>query len=185
MLDTDSSILLLNCADKIDIESIVQELVNKPGKDVLPDKAVWNERNPGYSELFTMWESGNFNLSSAKWTNYYPDKDYSSSVTTIFEELLGVKTARAWISRVDPGYCTPWHWDTDDNEAHYLSLGKLKRYSCHISKPEFGHVFLLGKEAHYFWKQGDVHEWNNHHAWHAGFNCGIKPKFMLQLLAYK
>jgi hypothetical protein len=185
MLDTDESKFLFNCANSIDFEPIVKSLVDRPGKDVLPDKQLWSERNPGYGELFSMWEAGNFNLSSAKWTNYYPGKDYPESVTSIFEDLLNVKTARAWISRVDPGYCTPWHWDTDDNEQHYLSLGNLKRFSCHISRPEFGHVFILGKEAHYFWNQGDIWEWNNHRAWHAGFNCGVKPKFMLQLLAYE
>ena len=185
MLDTDASKFLFNCSDRIDFEKIVDNLKNRPGKDVLPDKKLWNERNPGYGKLFSMWESGNFNLASAKWTNYYPGQDYPEQVTSIFEDMLGMKTVRAWISRVDPGYCTPWHWDTDDNEQYYLSLGSLKRFSCHISKPEFGHVFILGKEAHYFWQQGDVHEWNNHCAWHAGFNCGVKPKFMLQLLTYE
>lgn len=185
MLDTDASKFLFNCSDRIDFEEIVDNLKDRPGKDVLPDKKLWNERNPGYRELFDMWESGNFNLASAKWTNYYPGHDYPEQVTSIFEDILGTKTVRAWISRVDPGYCTPWHWDTDDHEQHYLSLGTLKRFSCHISKPEFGHVFILGKEAHYFWQQGDVHEWNNHRAWHAGFNCGVKPKFMLQLLTYE
>jgi len=184
MLNTDSSELVLNCLDTIDFEPVVVDLINKQGKDVLPDRLRLNKHNPAYNKLFELWESGNFNLSSAKWTNYYPGTDYDENVTFAFEKLLKVKTARAWISRVDPGYCTPWHWDTDDNEKHYLSLGDLKRFSCHISKPEFGHVFLLGKEAHYFWNQGDVHKWNTYRAWHAGFNCGVKPKFMLHLLAY-
>lgn len=184
-MQEDKSTFVINCSEKVDCESIVQSIINKPGKDVLPDKKLWSEKNSGYGELFSLWESGNFNLKSAKWTNYYPGTDYDSAVTTVFENLLGVKTARAWISRIDPGYCTPWHWDTDDNEAHYLTLGKLKRFGCHLSKPAVGQVFLLGKEAHYFWNQGDVMEWNNHRAWHAGFNCGVTPKFMLQLLAYE
>lgn len=185
MLDTDASSLVLNCNDKINLQVVVDGLSTCQGKDILPDRTLWSEKNPGYDELFSLWESGNFNLLSAKWTNYYPGIDYDQSVTESFENLLGIKTARTWISRVDPGYCTPWHWDTDDNETYYSTLGTLKRYSCHISNPEFGHVFILGKEAHYFWKQGDVYLWNNHHAWHAGFNCGVKPKFMLHILAYK
>jgi hypothetical protein len=129
MTETDHSKLIANCSSLVDCESIVSELLDKPGKDLLPNKFLWNEKNSGYGELFSLWESGNFNLASAKWTNYYPGKDYDETVTTAFEKLLGVKTARAWISRVDPGYCTPWHWDTDDNEEYYLSLGNLKRFS--------------------------------------------------------
>jgi hypothetical protein len=185
MLDTDSSMFLFNCNLQLDCEALINNIKDTKGKEVLPDKKLWSERNAGYSELFSLWEDGNVNLSSAKWSNYYPGKDYDENINKICEELLNVKIARAWISRVDPGYCTPWHWDTDDNEQHYLKLGKLKRFVCHIGKPEFGHVFLLGKEAHYFWDQGDMWEWNNYHAWHAGFNCGVKPKFMLHILAYE
>jgi hypothetical protein len=175
---------IINCSDKIDWNSIIDTIIDQPGKALIPEKSLWNERNPGYSELFSMWENANFNLSSAKWSNYYPGKDYDSSTINTFEDMLSVKHVRSWISRIDPGYCTPWHWDTDDNEQEYLKLGKLKRFSCHISQPAFGNIFIIGKQAHYFWEQGDVYEWSNHRAWHAGVNVGVTPKFLFNFLSY-
>jgi hypothetical protein len=175
---------ITNCSDKINWDSIIEVIINKPGKDLIPDKSLWNDRNPGYGKLFSLWEDANFNLSSAKWTNYYPGKDYDDCISKQFEDLLQVKHIRSWISRIDPGYCTPWHWDTDDKEDEYLKLGKLKRYSCHISKPAVGNIFIIGKQAHYFWEQGDLYEWNNHRAWHAGINVGLTPKFLFNFLSY-
>jgi hypothetical protein len=180
----DFSTFICNTSDKIDWNEIVVPLIDKQGKDLIPDRTLWNDRNPGYSELFSMWEKSNFNFSSVRWTNYYPGKDYREDTIPFFEEFLNVKHVRSWISRIDPGFCTPWHWDTDDNEEKYLQLGKLKRYTCHISEAQFGQVFLLGKEAHYFWNQGDLYEWSNHRAWHAGMNCGTSPKFLFNFLSY-
>lgn len=176
--------LITNCSKEIDCDGLVSSIIDLPGKDVIPMKAVWDERNPGYGQLFDLWEKSNVWLGSAKWTNYYPGKDYDDSTIGTFEKMLGVKHIRSWISRIDPGYCTPWHWDTDDHEHEYIKLGKLVRFSCHISQPQLGHVFLIGKECHYFQEQGEVYEWSHHRAWHAGMNCGLAPKFMLQFLGY-
>lgn len=183
-MTTDTAKLITNCSNKIDWPQIIETIKDKPGKELIPDKSLWDERNPGYGELFGLWERSNVSLASARWVNYYPGKDYDDSTISVLEDLLKVKHIRSWISRIDPGYCTPWHWDTDDREQEYLKLGNLRRFSCHIGEPEFGHVFLIGKEAHYFQEQGNLHEWSSHHAWHAGINCGLTPKFLFNLLAY-
>jgi hypothetical protein len=180
----DSTNFLFNCSDVIDWNEIIDEIKDKPGKPLIPDRALWNEKNPGYGKLLEMWEKSNFNFNSIKWSNYYPGKDYTDTTISIFENLLKVGHVRSWISRIDPGYCTPWHWDTDDNEEEYLKLGELKRFTCHISVADYGQVFLIGKEAHYFWKQGDLHEWSNYKAWHAGMNCGTSSKFLYNFLGY-
>lgn len=174
---------IINCANQIDWLSIVTDLTPKKGKEILFDQSAYTAV-PGYQELFSKWNSANFNAAAAKWINYYPDTDFSNSVTDKFSEIVGVTHIRSWISRIDPGCCTPWHWDVDDNEEEYLKLGKLRRFICHIGEPDFGHVLLVEKECHYFKANGDIYEWDNYRAWHGGMNCGTTPKFLYSFLGY-
>jgi hypothetical protein len=53
-----------------------------------------------------------------------------------------------------------------------------------INEPAPGHVFIVGDEALYNEKQGDVHKWPDFRSYHGGTNCGLVPKFNFNYLAY-
>lgn len=167
----------------IDWNSIIASIIDTPGRSIKPDKSVWNTANPAYKELYSQWEAADFNTASIGWINYYPG-DFDESLSTTFAESVGVTHIRSWISRINPGCCTPWHWDIDDHEQEYLKLGKLRRFSVHISKPAHGHVFIINDQCHYMQDQGTVFEWDSYKDWHAGMNCGFTPKFLYNFLGY-
>ena len=152
----------------------------KNGRVVTVDPARWNMSNPEYAEMLKLWKSKNFNTDSVKWTNYYDTKDLEKEIS----KQVGVTALRSWISCVEPGYMTGYHYDIDDNESEYLTHGKIKRYSVFISKPSVGQLFILGNEYHYNKPQGTVLEWNNYKEWHNGINGGLSNKYMFHLLGY-
>ena len=174
-----------NCSEFIDWESIVHTVSKRPGKLVTTDKSQWKyNTNPVYGEFIKMWEEANFNVGSVRWINYYPGEDFGDDVVAKFEELYQVTRLKVWISRIDPGYCTPWHWDTDDNEAEWINQGNIRRFICFMDPPQIGH--MLAMEDHCFYKEavGNVYEWENFKLWHAGTNCGLTPKFLFNFLGY-
>ena len=152
----------------------------KDGKDITVDPSRWNMANPEYAEILKLWKASNFNTDSVKWTNYYDTKD----VETEIAKEVSVTSLRSWISCVEPGYMTGYHYDIDDNEKEYLTYGLLKRYSVFISEPDVGHLFILGKEYFYNNPQGTIVKWTSHREWHNGINGGLSKKYMFHLLGY-
>jgi len=172
----------MNCKDLLNWDAVISQLTD--GIDILPITENWAIDNKEYLAILNMWKEANFNMSAIKWTNYYPGKHFSQEITDSVCGLLGVKEHRSWISRRDPGFYAPWHWDVDDNESSYLEKGPIHRYSAHISVAHPGHAFVVGNEVHHMWKQGDITKWKNHNEWHTGMNGGITPKYLFNLVAY-
>jgi hypothetical protein len=85
---------------------------------------------------------------------------------------------------VPPGYCVPWHYDITDDEAEMLAQGQPLRFTCHISQPKFGQVFVL--EDHVFANeaQGNVYQWTDWQQWHGGMNMGLEAKFLFNFIGY-
>lgn len=154
------------------------------GIAVTTDAAYWNLDTPGYSEIYKIWTDASINLKSVKWINYYPNIHFSSEIITTVAEFLNVQVHRAWVSRIDPGYFAPWHWDVDDNEADYLIKGTPVRFSCFICNHSVGQVFIVNDKYYHTMPQGTIIKWNNYKDWHCGINGGLVPKFMLHILAY-
>lgn len=176
---------------KIEWNSIIESLLLQEGTSITLDPKRWNLENEEYSKILKMWNDANFNKDSIKWINYYPSKHFPSTVdeeVCKYLRLDGIH--RSWISRVDPGYYAPWHWDIDDNEQEYLKKGEIKRYSIFMSGDNLllgsslGHIFILGTDYLYQCPEGAIFKWNNYNEWHAGINAGLKPKFMYHILGY-
>lgn len=165
-------------------DKIIDSLSLEQGVDVVFDKSRWNLNTPGYTDVYQLWKDSNFNENSIKWINYYPTKHYDKNIIDDLANHLKVETIRSWISRIDPGYFAPWHWDIDDKETEYLSKGNLIRFSCFIERPSMGHVFILGDQYYFNVPQGTLIKWSNYKDWHCGINGGLTSKFMLHLLAY-
>ena len=150
------------------------------GKVVTIDPAQWNLDNPQYETILNLWKDSNFNTASVKWTNYYDTKDIEKEIA----EQVSITPLRSWISCVEPGYMTGYHYDIDDNEKEYLKHGLLKRYSIFISKPTVGHLFILGKEYFYNNQQGTILKWATYREWHNGINGGLENKYMFHIIGY-
>lgn len=173
---------MLNCSNIVNWNAVISGL--KDGMDILPIKEHWNTGNVDFLMIYKMWEESNFNMSAIKWTNYYPDKHFDQDVTDKVCKFLGVKEHRSWISKIDPGYYAPWHWDVDDNADEYLKQGSILRYSAHMSSAHPGHAFVVGNIAHHMWEQGDIFKWDSYDNWHTGMNGGTTPKYLFNLVAY-
>ena len=162
----------------INWDQVIQTLSD--GKVVTVDPARWNMSNPEYAEMLKLWTDSNFNTDSVKWTNCYDTQDIENKIAT----ELSIIPLRSWISCIEPGYMTGYHYDIDDNEADYLKHGIIKRYSVFISKPSVGHLFILGKEYFYNNSQGTIVKWNNYKDWHNGINGGLENKYMFHIIGY-
>jgi hypothetical protein len=162
----------------INWNTVISNLVN--GKVVTVDSARWNINNPEYAEMLKLWKDNNFNTDGVRWTNYYETADLEKEIS----KQVGVIVLRSWISCVEPGYMTGYHYDIDDNEQEYLKHGLLKRYSIFISEPTVGHLFILGKEYFYNKPQGTILKWGNHKDWHNGINGGLTNKYMFHVIGY-
>jgi hypothetical protein len=176
---------LITVYNDINWEGIVTYLTDKKGSEVTTDPARWKLSTPGYNDIYQMWINANFNPESIKWINYYPGKHYSNEVVMMVSKLLGITSVRSWISRIDPGFIAPYHWDVDDNEQEYLKNGKLYRYTCFMNDPTVGHILILGEEYFYNQEKGSLYEWDNYKDWHSGINAGMCPQFMFHVLGYK
>jgi hypothetical protein len=168
-----------------DLNYLVEKLSNIEGSIVDTNFDRWNMSTKGYSEIYNLWKLAKFNPHSIQWINYYPEQHYSQELVddiAFYLRLNGVH--RSWISRINPGFYAPWHWDVDDNESEYLKKGTIRRYSLHLSTPTPGHAFVLGKDYLYDCPVGSIFKWNDYKEWHAGINAGMTPKFMFHIIGY-
>ena len=162
----------------INWNDVISKLQN--GSIVTVDPSRWKMSNPEYKEMLDLWESKNFNTNSVQWINYYDCKDIEIELA----DTLKITPLRSWISCVEPGYMTGYHYDIDDNEQEYLKHGTIKRYSVFISEPNLGHIFILGEKYYYQQAQGSILEWRHHREWHNGINGGFSNKYMFNILGY-
>jgi hypothetical protein len=186
-----TSCSFLGLFSQLDWDDVIQSLLKQEGSTITTDPSRWNLDNSEYGKILKLWDEANFNYNSIKWTNYYPEKHFPSKIDLDVCEYLKLDGVhRSWISRVDPGYYAPWHWDVDDNEYEYLKKGEIKRYSIFITGDNYmqestlGQIFILGNDYLYQCPKGSIFKWNNYKEWHAGINAGLKPKFMYHLIAY-
>jgi len=164
-------------------EFIISNL--KDGNDVTVDPARWNLGNPEYKKILDIWTEANFNLDCIKWTNYYPTISFPDSVVDHVAQELSLKHVhRAWISKIDPGYMAPWHWDVDDNELDFLKLGPIKRYTVIIKQMAKGHTLIIGDDYFYNKPVDTVIKWANYKEWHSSSNAGMEPSYLFHILGY-
>ena len=169
----------INCSD------ITYKLTIQDGHSITTDPDRWNLDTSEYNTIYQMWKDSNFNPASIKWINYYPGKHYEQDLVNNIQSYLGLSGIhRSWISRVDPGYYAPWHWDIDDNEKFYLQKGIPTRYSIMIGESFPGQIFIIGQDHIYNCPEGSIFRWNNYKEWHCGINASMVPKYMLHILAY-
>ena len=165
----------------INWNSIISDL--KDGSVVTVDPDRWNLDNPEYNKILEIWKKANFNLDSVKWTNYYPGKEFSEDVVNYFANELNLKYIhRAWISKIDPGYMAPWHWDVDENEEEYLKYGLIKRYTVVVNQMASGHLLIIGSDYYYNKPNNTIIKWGKYNEWHSSSNAGLEPSYLFHIL---
>jgi hypothetical protein len=162
----------------INWDSIIKNL--KDGTIVTVDPDRWDSSNSEYKQMLDLWKSKNFNTDAVRWKNYYEYGNLEYEIA----DMLSIKPIRSWISCVEPGYMTGYHYDIDDREQEYLKIGHIKRYTIFISEPDIGHLFILGKNYYYNQSQGTILKWNHYRDWHAGINGGLSNKYMFHFLGH-
>jgi hypothetical protein len=138
-----------------------------------------------YYDLISIWEKANYRLSDIEWYDYYPGQHFDYSVQQKFEELVGAKPLRVFVSEVRPGKMVPYHWDIEDFEVEWVKLGEMVRYVCFMQEQEPGHLLFLDEEIMYGLPKNSIYQWRSRKNWHAGVNCGFKPYYLFHYLGYK
>lgn len=165
---------------------IIAEVSSAQGSKKAYGEKFYVNADGRFNQIIDQWKTAGYDKTdTVEWINFYPEKDFSKQVVNDFEEFTRTKCARSWISSIRPGKMAPWHNDVDDQEEEYLKLGELVRYTCHMSEPDYGQVFVLGSETFYFEQQGSTYQWPDYKEWHAGGNFGFAKKYLFNFLGYK
>lgn len=165
----------------INWNTILSNIETNRSRDITVDPSIWDPNNPEYAKILELWNRHGVNTDSVKWTNYYLDVQ----IQELFAEQIGCLALRSWVSRIDPGYMTGWHWDVDENEAVYKNAGNVVRYTYFLDKPKLGHMFLIDDQYYVNVPQGTLVQWKNYTDWHCGTNGGLEPFYMYHLIAIK
>lgn len=164
-----------------DWASLVESIKDHEGVPITPDPKIWRMEVPAYSEIKKTWEEANYPDEMIKWINYYPGVHYTEEIDKLVCDHFNIGYRRSWISKIEPGYSAPWHWDVEDDPEDYD--GPL-RLSIFIQDCSPGQIFILGKEdCFYNMTAGDGIFWHRFNEYHIGMNAGLEPKYMYHLKA--
>lgn len=177
-----------NCSHLIDWNDVITTLVDQSPSYVGPRH---REHDPieGLSDIAKSWNKAGYTIAAdggtAGWDMFFPVENFDTSIVTTFSVFAGIEPVNAWISRVNPGMSAPWHWDANDAEEVYCNTPEMLRFSCHISRPNPGHVFIVDDICFYNQDQGNTYLWTSRKSYHAGGNCGLSPKYLFNIFGHK
>lgn len=170
-----------NSSSVIDWETLVASLRLQPGRQRGNQQEDDIHHNPKVAELRKQWEVAGYEDNQAVgWIDY----DTPEELINTFADWVGAVPVGGWITSVPPGYCVPWHYDITDEEEAMLAQGVPLRFTCHISRPKFGQVFVLEQHAFHGEEQGNTYQWNDWQQWHGGMNMGLEAKFLFNFIGY-
>lgn len=174
-----------NCSNLINWDDIIHQCKNSEPEYIGPSHKK-GDNIPGLQEIVDLWEKADLrNLKdggTVGWSMYLPNKQFDNTAIEKFCEFFEITNYHtAWISKIDVGCFAPIHWDVNNHEEELSKLPPKVRYHCHIGKPKFGHVFIAENQCYYNQPQGSTYKWGDRRYWHAGANCGLEPKYILNL----
>ena len=174
-----------NCNHIIDWNSVLQDVSNTTPAYSGPIHRI-DDKVEGVCEIGVSWYIGGYTNAAeggvAGWDMYHAGKQFDMMIVDQFAEYVKMDIVlETWISRILPGKMAPWHWDTNDKNVEYDSMNKLVRFSCHVSPPTPGHVFIIEDDCYYNQAQGNTYQWPSRRSWHAGANFGVTPKYLFNI----
>ena len=159
----------------IDWQNLIHHLETQ-SPDIGP-KHKASDNIPGLSEIIDSWDKAGYSK-SVQWDMFYPGVHFDTGIVEQFMQWAGMDSfTNAWVSRIHPGYFAPRHWDVQDQEP----LPDTVRYHVHMSKPQFGHIFIVEDKCLYTQELGAAYQWSGRKLWHAGTNCGLVPKYIFNI----
>jgi hypothetical protein len=180
--------ILGNTENEIDWSKLIADLDNKEPTYVGPRHRKQDDII-GIKEIAKKWDDAGYKLltdgGNVGWDMYLPHNDFDFSIVSVFCDIVQINPINAWISKVKPGHFVPLHWDANDNEEEYNSIENLVRFSCHISPPTFGHIFVLEEDLLCNIPQGTIVKWPARTSWHGSFNIGLKNKYLFNIFGIK
>lgn len=171
-----------NC-DTINWQALINRIEGTEGERRSYGVNFYKNADGRFNEIIELWNKAGYDKSgTVEWINYYPGKHFDQSYIGQFEHFVGMKCARAWISKINPGRYAPYHIDIDDNEEQYLQQGNLVRFTAHPCYPTKGQVLIVEDMVFHMEEQGSTYRWPHYRAWHAGGNCSFEPKYLFNFL---
>ena len=169
----------------VDWNSLITDIANQKPAEIGP-KHKAGDPLPGLDEITNMWDKAGYKTpklgGTVIWDMFFPGVNFDQSIVDKFSEYVELESVNScWISRIWPGHFAPIHWDVNDNEIELSKQPDKLRWHCHIGKPEFGHIFIAGDNCLYNQQQGATYQWSSRKLWHAGTNCGLTPKYILNI----
>lgn len=171
-----------NCSSIINWDDLLNSIKDQEPSYVGP-RHRYGDPAPGINEVATLWYNAGYKPitegGNASWDMFMPGTNFDMDIVHKFAEFVGLDGyTNCWISRINPGYVAPWHWDVTDDEV-VLSMKDCIRYHCHIQRPEdaLGHALIVENSCLYGQEQGEVYRWPARKSWHGGANCGLKPMY--------
>jgi len=176
-----------NCQESFDCEDLIREIT---GHDVEASHGhlELDPDNPFYDEYINqteMLKSAGYDASTVEYRHYQSGKHFDHRYAKLLGHKVNATPLMCWISEIRPGKCTPWHWDINPWEEEHKKLGQLVRYFVFISRPQPGHIFLTAEDSYYMEPQGSIYKYSDIHAWHAGGNLGLVPKYLMTFTGYQ
>jgi hypothetical protein len=174
-----------NCIDIIDWNSLILKLSNTEPGYVGPKHKI-GDQLPGLDEVIDIWNQAGYKTLSeggtVAWDMFLSGDQFDLDIVEKFANFIGMsKVESCWISRIWPGNFSPYHWDVNDEEVLLSTQPDKDRFHCHMSPPEFGHLFMIDDQCLYNQPQGSVYKWSSRKSWHAGTNCGLVPKYLFNM----
>jgi hypothetical protein len=177
-----------NCNNIIDWSSIVGSFNEQPPAYIGP-RHKKEDDIIGLSEIAKGWDDAGYVMEadggSVGWGMYFAGQHFSNNIVTTFANYVGITPVSTWVSCMYPGMFAPWHWDVNDQEDLYSTQSDMIRFTCHISKPSAGHIFVVDGDYLYNQEQGNVYQWDSRKSWHCGANFGYEPKYLFNMFGHK
>jgi len=119
---------------------------------------------------------------SIEFRHYFPKIHFDIKFVDEFCKVAEIEYLDpfSFISEIRPGKCAPWHWDINPIFTKY-DPKELVRFVCFIDQPKPGQAFMLEDECFYMEDQGSIYKYPNPKSYHAGFNAGLKTKFLFTI----
>lgn len=169
-----------NCSNEIDWNALLADLDLQDPAYIGPRHKA-GDNAPGIDHVANLWKDAGYKTKpeggNASWDMFLPGINFNKDLVLSFAKCVGLESyTAAWISRINPGYVAPWHWDVTDDDV-VLSQKNCIRYHCHIQPQDkgFGQALIIEDTYLYNQKQGEIYCWPDRKSWHGAVNCGLHP----------
>jgi hypothetical protein len=182
-----------NCSDIVDWDQFINQLEKiEPMIGYQYDENRAESQDITVKEIASAWATAGYPMTNTSsnsplaWEAWYSGVHFDQTIQDKICDLLGITPIDvSMVTRLIPGRFAPWHWDIRNSETieRFSSYGKpIIRVHIHMTRPQPGHVFVIGNHCFYNEEQGSMYKWVNWQDYHAGANCGLGAKYQFSII---